>query len=112
MTARHLTLLVFSVVTFGCSREPVIKRVNVEIATIEAAMEQYKYEYGNYPRGSAPLVARALTGFNQRKIAFIELERSENGSIIDPWGQPYVIQFKNDGFPGVSSLGNPNETKR
>ena len=90
------------------------KRNSSQMATLKAAVETYRYEYGKWPTEPPPqgddvffgannhdvvdcLVVGQTTNLNERSIAFINISEfltNRLGSIISPInGQPYTIKI-------------------
>lgn len=71
-------------------------RARSEIATLSAAIDNYKLEFGFYPPTNTTQLYQELTGqgaTNKTKV-FIEptpgmVTNTLNGPFIDPWGLPY-----------------------
>ncbi len=82
---------------------------SVNVALKDAIM-QYKFEYGfwplpdpppadgNFANGNHEVITRLLLDHadNKKKILFLQIddyERNATGSIVDPWGRPFIIKF-------------------
>jgi prepilin-type N-terminal cleavage/methylation domain-containing protein len=72
-----------------------MSRAEVEVASLSAAIESFKMDYGAYP-GSVDLLFPELTGApgatvnTNGKVFFETTARMvTNNRIIDPWGAPY-----------------------
>jgi general secretion pathway protein G len=71
-------------------------RARSEIATLSAAIDSYKLDFGAYPTANPTELYKELTGqgtTNKTKV-FIEptpgmVTNTASGPFVDPWGQPY-----------------------
>jgi type II secretion system protein G len=78
------------------NRKGAESRARSEVATIAAAIDNYKLEFGSYPSTNTTELFRELTGrgkLNTTKV-FIEptpglVTNTTNGPFIDPWGTAY-----------------------
>jgi hypothetical protein len=73
-----------------------VLRIDLEIATVRAAIWQYEAEFGAFPTGDSREVFRALRGDNYRQmvfIAFAKASASADGNLLDPWGTPYKVYY-------------------
>lgn len=76
-------------------------RAEAEIAALSAALESYKVEFGEYPRGTNTskngnnaFLYTALTPTNRRPFfEFPKNMTNATGNIVDPFGQTYAYQF-------------------
>ena len=73
------------------------------------ACNAYRMEYGVFPAASEQRdILRILEKDNERHIAFIERTEkntSAKGTFDDPWGTPYVFDFRDLSTPTVLSAG-------
>jgi general secretion pathway protein G len=89
------------------NRKGAESRARAEVATIAAAIDSYKLDFGSYPSNNATTLYRELTGqgtVNRTKV-FIEptpsmVTNTANGPFLDPWGAPY--NYRN---PGTNNIG-------
>ena len=68
------------------------RKAQVDMQTIETAMQLYKIENGAYPRFLDDLVEQPLGAPRWRGPYLGGLPP------VDPWGNPYVYQLRKDGF--------------
>lgn len=73
-----------------------ITKAKAAVAALEAAIDMYELDLGEYPPGGNAAMAQALSGdshpnpeWNGPYIRFKE-EETANGEYLDPWGNPYV----------------------
>jgi prepilin-type N-terminal cleavage/methylation domain-containing protein len=71
-------------------------RARSEIATLSAAIDNYKLDFGSYPAANTTQLYKELTGqgTNNKTKVFIEptpgmVTNTVNGPFVDPWGLPY-----------------------
>lgn len=69
-------------------------RAEAEVAALNAAIESYKLDYGEYPSSNSlasELTAKAgVKGVNTNKVYFEPRKGMvTNNQILDPWGVPY-----------------------
>ncbi len=79
-------------------------RAQAELATLAAALENYRRVYGDYPRTGEPVELRAaLLGTRNPEgativgKAFIEVDKfsvDASGALVDPWGQAYRYTYR------------------
>jgi general secretion pathway protein G len=89
------------------NRKGAESRARAEVATIAAAIDSYKLDFGSYPSNNTTTLYRELTGqgtVNRTKV-FIEptpsmVTNTANGPFLDPWGAPY--NYRN---PGTNNIG-------
>ena len=78
---------------------------------LDAALLDYRKEFGRFPEGSAGEIVSALCGRNEKEKAFLFLAPTavnEHGEMLDPWGTPFRIAFDHvTGLPKIHSAG-PN----
>lgn len=72
-----------------------------ELAMLSGAVEYYKNEFGSYPtydEKSLKEFYKVMAGVNKNKQNFVEgYDWSMlNDEILDPWGHPYVYQYKSE----------------
>jgi hypothetical protein len=82
----------------------------MDMRAISIAIEGYKTEFGEYPKGGNSFMAKALTGENPKRIVFLQISlkgTNTEGELIDPWGTPYQIQASENAGITVRSAG-PN----
>ena len=110
-----LFLAVF--ILFSQSRvcDPGIMRTRSTISGLNMALDRYKHDFGQFPKGTSKDISNELTGFRDSpsKPDDIYLNSSKwrgpyfgegyrfkdsqrNQAILDPWGKPYNFDFKND----------------
>ena len=106
-------LLVGPALLFPIVSRPVItkaRRVDSETAQIQMALRSYHAAFGVFPDGDSSAVFRALRGQNPRRLVFLSCRAgsvSAEGSMLDPWGAPYKLDFSGK-EPVVRSVG-PNK---
>lgn len=89
------------------NRKGAESRARSEVATIAAAIDNYKLEFGSFPSNNATALFKELTGqgtVNKTRV-FIEptpglVTNTVNGPFIDPWGTAY--NYRN---PGTNNVG-------
>lgn len=108
-----------SIATLGyVNRKGAESRAKTEVATLSAAIDNYRLEVGNYPTNQAALYSNLVTTNNPlQKIYFEPPSGMVSGTIfIDPWGNPYQYRTgagatNNPGFFDLwSTSGNTNES--
>jgi type II secretory pathway pseudopilin PulG len=78
--------------------------------SIVAALQVYKIEFGEYPKGENRLMTKTLMGENSKRTVFLEISidsTNAEGELIDPWGTPYNILASTETGITVRSAG-PN----
>ena len=106
LTRLLLVLLVFLVTPSRAASRKV--RILHEMNALAIAASLYRGEYGQFPAGTTPEIARALTGENSRGIVFVDLAprtRSKDGGYLDQWNTPYLITFPDSQTVNVRSAG-------
>ena len=89
------------------NRKGAESRARSEVATIAAAIDNYKLEFGSFPSNNPTALFKELTGqgtVNKTRV-FIEptpglVTNTVNGPFIDPWGTAY--NYRN---PGTNNIG-------
>ena len=78
---------------------------------LDAALLEYRKEFGRFPEGSAGEIASALCGRNEKEKAYLVLAPTavnDHGEMLDPWGTPFRITFDSvNNVPRIHSAG-PN----
>jgi len=126
-----LAVLLFVPMRGGVSRRDLdVSQARQDVRGLVTALRAYKTEYGRFPaisaagerepaRRNAELL-EALSGIetpqNPRKIVFFEGRNAQNkrgmyrsgldpvdGTLLDPWGNPYHVRFNVQGEPEVES---------
>jgi hypothetical protein len=86
---------------------PVVKLDTVAIAT---ATSEYIRLFGSCPAGNNAAISKALAGENPKKIVLLAFKHvGKGGEMLDPWGNPFDIQFTEDGRLRIHS-GGSNQT--
>ena len=82
-----------------------VPRMETEIGHLEAALKQYKNDFGGYPQGDSAMIANALLGKNDSQVKYLDWKSGSEGFVLDPWGRPYRFSYSVDGEPVIRSLG-------
>ena len=77
-------------------------RTKTEIAAISTALESYRSEFGSYP---APINSSNLPHTNVAGYLPAEKITVINGTLLDPYGQPYIYVLPGAGTPTRSRVG-------
>ena len=77
---------------------------NVHIGAIQAALEKYREQYGQYPTGDNRGITAALCGENEKHITFISIATNTLGQSIDMWKHPLCFEIS-DNTAVVFSVG-------
>ena len=106
-----LILFVAGLVTFLLqpSREKFPPTIRMEISNLEAALNQYRAEYGIFPQGTNSAIFKILLGENPRKIIFYSANSNRfnsQGEYLDLWKTPYEIKVEQTNY-SIRSAG-PN----
>lgn len=96
----------------GAAKRGQVARAKAELATLSAALESYRRQYGDYPEtGGADILLQSLigklgpTGQSVDGRAHLDLARFKTAGaldpfddsaaqLVDPWEQPYRYAFK------------------
>lgn len=88
------------------NRKGADSRARAEVATISAAIDSYKIDFGSYP-ADATVLYQELTGQGTVNTSKVYIEPTPslvtdtiNGPFVDPWGTPY--NYRN---PGTDNVG-------
>ncbi len=71
-----------------------VRAFHAEVDNLFEAFHKYKEHMGQYPQGSNPDIAKALTGNNPKKVIILAVKKehiNDKGEIVDPWGTPLKI---------------------
>ena len=78
---------------------------------LDAALLEYRKDFGRFPEGSAGEIVSALCGRNEKEKIYLVLAPTavnDHGEMLDPWGTPFRITFDHEsGLPKIHSAG-PN----
>jgi type II secretory pathway pseudopilin PulG len=72
-----------------------------DVDVLAVALDGFALEQGAYPRGDFAQICRLLRGEtidgqNPRRLDYVEVQAYEinaKGEFIDPWGEPYRVDF-------------------
>ena len=99
--------ILMSLVTAGAQaarRKGAITKAKTTIASLETAVAQYDADMGEYPATGIAALVSALQedpGDADWGGPYIEFKEADldGGSLVDPWGKPYVYVSVNGGAP-------------
>ncbi|MEI6892887.1 MAG: type II secretion system protein GspG [Pontiella sp.] len=70
-------------------------RAKAEIELLQTALEEYRVEYGVYPRGADQTIQSLFAALPADQRQWMEGAVSGSLEMLDPWGNPYRYAFIN-----------------
>jgi general secretion pathway protein G len=77
-------------------------RAKAEVAAISSALEAYRAEFGSYP---TPLNSSNVPHTNIAGYLPAEKIQATNGTLMDPYGQPYIYLLPGGAIPTRNRVG-------
>ena len=75
---------------------------------LHTALRGYEADYGTWPPGDTVAIMQALKGANARHVVYIAFTPSitaPDGTMLDPWGTSYRIDYPSPDSIRITSAG-------